>query len=57
LVDTVIRDRIAFRRAVREGLCVAELAPVDDKAKDELYSLYREVFHDGQAQAEQQAAG
>ncbi len=46
LADTIIRDRIAFRKAAREGLCVSELKPVDPKASVEVSSLYREVFNE-----------
>ncbi len=44
LANTLIRDRIAFRKAAREGLCVSELKPVDAKATAEIDSLYREIF-------------
>jgi chromosome partitioning protein len=29
LAQSVIRDRIAYRKAARDGLCVAELRPTD----------------------------
>lgn len=46
LSGVVIRDRIAFRKAAREGLCVDELKPKDKdkKASEEVEALYREVF-------------
>ncbi len=44
LADTVIRDRIAYRKAARYGLSVEELKPLDPKATEELRSLYQEVF-------------
>jgi chromosome partitioning protein len=44
LADTIIRDRIAYRKAARDGLCVSELKPVDSKASAEVGFLYREVF-------------
>lgn len=44
-VATLIRDRIAYRRAVREGLAVTEARPIDPKADDEMWGLYHEVFH------------
>ena len=43
---TVIRDRMAWRRAFADGLSVAELRPADDKAAAEAAELYREVFND-----------
>lgn len=44
LARAVIRDRIAFRRATRDGLAVVELKPEDRKASAEAWSLYSEVF-------------
>lgn len=44
LAQTVIRDRIAYRKAARYGLSVEELKPVDAKAVEELRALYQEVF-------------
>lgn len=41
---SVVRDRIAYRKAAREGRCVAEMDPIDAKAKDEITALYEEVF-------------
>lgn len=46
LAQTVIRDRIAYRKAARHGLGVVELKPMDAKAAEELRALYQEVFHD-----------
>ena len=40
----MVRDRIAYRKAAREGRCVAEMDPIDAKAKDEITALYEEVF-------------
>ena len=45
LARTVLRERIAFRKAAREGLAVVELRPADPKAAAELESLYAEVFN------------
>ena len=45
LAETVIRDRIAYRKAARYGLSVDELKPTDAKAVDEMRTLFREVFH------------
>lgn len=46
LSEAVIRDRIAFRKAAREGLCVDELKPKnrDRKASEEVEALYKEAF-------------
>jgi chromosome partitioning protein len=44
LAQTVIRDRIAYRKAPREGKAVSELSPSDSKAVAEIASLYQEVF-------------
>jgi len=59
LASSVVRDRIAFRRAVREGLAVTEVTPADAKARNEIETLYSEVFDEQhqQEQAQQQAAG
>ena len=42
--QTVIHDRIAYRRSGREGLAVSELSPPDRKAMAEISLLYKEVF-------------
>jgi chromosome partitioning protein len=43
LADSIIRDRIAFRKAAKEGLSVVEMD--DPKAKAEIMALYNnEVF-------------
>jgi chromosome partitioning protein len=44
LADAVIRDRIAFRRAARDGKAVVELQPGDPKATAEIQALFSEVF-------------
>ena len=44
LAETVIRDRIAYRRAVREGKSVMEMTPKDGKAGAEMMNLYEEVY-------------
>lgn len=44
LAQSVIRDRIAYRKAARDGLCVAELRPADPKAVEEARALFAEVF-------------
>lgn len=47
-LETVITERIAFRKAAREGQGVIELAPnlYDPKANIELMQLYQEVFNE-----------
>ena len=47
LLKALIRDRIIFRKAARNGLCVLESAPPDHAAAAEVQALYREVFGDG----------
>ena len=44
LAGTAVRDRIAYRKAAREGLCVDELRPRDAKAVEEMQALYEEAF-------------
>lgn len=44
LANTLLRERIAYRKAARDGRCVAELQPMDPKAVEEMQSLYSEVF-------------
>jgi len=46
LADITIRDRIAYRKAAKDGLAVIELKPKDPKAIKEMESLYNEVFGD-----------
>jgi len=43
LVDTVLRDRIAFRKSGRDGLSVVEWK-LDKKAANEMNQLYKEVY-------------
>jgi chromosome partitioning protein len=45
LAGAVVRDRIAYRKAARDGLSVAELKPTDPKAIDEMQTLFQEVFN------------
>ncbi len=47
LMETVIRDRIAFRHSARNGLCVTELPDRDKAAEKEIVALYEEVYGDG----------
>jgi chromosome partitioning protein len=44
-LDLLIRDRIAYRKAAKEGVAVVELKPKDNKASDEMTALYNEVFN------------
>ena len=44
LAANVIRDRIAYRKAARDGISVAELRPKDLKANNEMNAFYVEVF-------------
>ncbi len=53
LAHAVIKDRIAYRKAARDGLCVAELKPADPKAVEEVQTFFNEVFGDGQAQTQE----
>lgn len=45
LARTIVKDRIAFRRATRDGLAVVEMKSVDRKAAAEMQALYAEVFN------------
>ncbi len=45
LANTVIRDRIAYRKAARDRLGVEELKPADPQAREEMQTLFQEVFH------------
>ena len=44
LAAVSIRDRIAYRKAAKDGLAVIELKPKDPKAIREMETLYNEVF-------------
>lgn len=46
LSDVIIRDRIAYRKAAKDGQAVVELKPKDPKAVSEMETLYNEVFAD-----------
>jgi len=46
LANITIRDRIAYRKAAKDGLAVTELKPKDPKAVEEMEALYKEVFGD-----------
>lgn len=47
LCDSIIRDRISYRRAISNGMGVVEYQPQDAKAIDEIEALYKELFTDG----------
>ena len=38
--------RVAIRRSQSKGLAIVEYKPLDDKANEEINSLYKEVFND-----------
>lgn len=44
LLNTVICERIVFRRAALNGMAVTEYKPEDNKANEEITSLYQEIF-------------
>jgi len=46
LASTTICDRIAYRKAAKDGLSISELKPKDSKATKEMELLYTEVFGD-----------
>ena len=43
--DTTMIFRVAIRRSQNNGLSIVEYKPNDDKAIDEIVSLYKEVFN------------
>ena len=45
LAKSIIRDRIAYRKAAREGLSAAEIQPPDMKATAELIAFFKEAFN------------
>jgi chromosome partitioning protein len=44
LADVTIRDRIAYRKAAKDGMAVVELSPKDPKATEEMEKFYKEVY-------------
>lgn len=44
-LELIIRDRIAYRKAAKEGLAVTELKPKEAKASEEMTALYNEIFN------------
>ena len=53
LATSVICDRIAYRKATREGLSVAEMKPADPKAVDANERVSFGGFTDGKQAAQQ----
>ena len=47
LMQSLVRDRIIYRKSVRDGLAVVEYKPHDELADAEMQSLYEEVFGNG----------
>lgn len=46
LCETIIHDRIAYRKAAKNGLGAAELQPKEPKAAEEMLKIYKEIFND-----------
>ena len=46
LANAIIRDRIAYRKAAKDGLAVIESSPKDHKAIKEMEALSQEVFEE-----------
>ena len=46
LADSILRERIAYRKAAKGGLSVIELDKLDKKSISEVNKLYEEVFHE-----------
>lgn len=44
MTETVIRDRIVWRRSISEGRAIFEMKDRDEKAEAELLQLYRTIF-------------
>lgn len=44
LAESVVCDRVSYRRAYRDGQAAVEYQPVDDRARHEMRALYAEVF-------------
>lgn len=42
--STILRERVVYQRSVREGRGVAEYAPMDPKAVEEINLLVKEIF-------------
>lgn len=46
LLQTVISERIVFRRSAIQGMSVSEYRPEDPKATEEITNFYNEVFNE-----------
>ncbi len=46
-LNTIIRNRVSFRNCIGEGLSILEAKPKDQKAIDEMMSLYQEIYQEG----------
>ncbi len=46
LMQSVVCERIVFRRAAISGMAVTEYRPEDAKASQEMLTFYREVFNE-----------
>lgn len=46
LCKTIIHDRIAYRKAAKNGLGAIELQPRELKATEEMQKIYKEIFND-----------
>lgn len=44
LMETVVKDRIGWRRCISEGRSLFEVGIPDQKAVEELFGVYRELF-------------
>ena len=47
LMESLVRDRIVYRKSVRDGLSIGEFKPKDELAEAEMKALYQEVFGNG----------
>ena len=45
LLETVVCERIALRRAALNGMAVTEYKPEDNRANEEMLNLYKEIFY------------
>ena len=50
-VHTVLRERVAYQRSVREGLSIVEVSRLDVKAVEEIRSFYGEIYNDESKEA------
>lgn len=45
LIDSIICERISFRRAAIQGMSVTEYKPEDQRAVEEISNIYKEIFN------------